>query len=129
MMTLKDKFIQFYTKNDNENIKKKIFIILNTINLLFFINTKLVVPITVLIFILYFSCSTILHKKKKKILLTWITFSLTTLLGEAIVINSTTNTLKYYNTDFLNVPIWLFSAYASMIMSIVLYMDFYDEFS
>ena len=121
-----DKIYYYYTKNDYENSKKKIFVLLNTLTLLFCINKNICVPLTLLLFVIYYKCSKLDPKEKKKIILTWITFSIMTLFGESLVILISNNALTYSNTTFFNVPFWLLTAYASMIMSIILNMEFYD---
>ena len=60
--------------------------------------------------------------------MTWITFSIFTILGESLIISNNTGTsIKYNNSDIYNVSSWLFSAYASMVLAITLIADYYND--
>ena len=59
-----DKLKQIMVKNNYENLIKLCFICINTINFLVFINTKYCVPITIILYIIYYNISK--TKKKKK---------------------------------------------------------------
>ena len=118
----------FYTKNNNDNIFKFIIIFLNTLNLFIFIDTPYCVPITISLILVYYYISKLDIKSKKKIIMTWITFSIFTILGESLIISNNTGTsLKYNNSDIYNVSSWLFSAYASMVLAITLIADYYND--
>jgi len=60
--------------------------------------------------------------------MTWLTFSMFTLLGESIIISNKNGiSLNYNNSDIYNVSSWLFSAYASMVLCVILIYDYYEE--
>ena len=121
-------FINFYTKNNFDNSLLLLIITLNSINLYFFINSKYCVPITIILFYFYYKTSKIEKKKKDQLLLTWLSFSLFSLFGESIIISNNTGiSLQYNNSDIYNVSSWLFSAYASMVLSILLMNNYYEE--
>lgn len=117
---------EFYRINNNENLFKLLFIIINSLFFLLLINTNFCVPITIILFLIYFLKSKISKEKKLIILLTWITFSICTILGESLTISVVKKSLKYMKTDFYNVPIWLFTAYGSMVMSVFFLEDFFN---
>ena len=121
-------FINFYSKDNFDNLLLLLIIFLNSINLYFFINSKYCVPITIILFYFYYKTSKIEKKKKDQLLLTWLSFSLFSLLGESIIISNNTGiSLQYNNSDIYNVSSWLFSAYASMVLSILLMNNYYAE--
>ena len=121
-------FINFYSKDNFDNLLLLLIIFLNSINLYFFINSKYCVPITIILFYFYYKTSKIKKKKKDQLLLTWLSFSLFSLLGESIIISNNTGiSLQYNNSDIYNVSSWLFSAYASMVLSILLMNNYYAE--
>ena len=121
-------FINFYSKDNFDNLLLLLIIFLNSINLYFFINSKYCVPITIILFYFYYKTSKIEKKKKDQLLLTWLSFSLFSLLGESIIISNNTGiSLQYNNSDIYNVSSWLFSAYASMVLSILLMNNYYGE--
>ena len=70
MKTCLKTIINFYKKNNYENILKLTVLFANTINLFFLIDTKYCLPITIFIFAIYFYKSTIKITEKKKIILT-----------------------------------------------------------
>lgn len=121
-------FINFYSKDNFDNLLLLLIIFLNSINLYFFINSKYCVPITIILFYFYYKTSKLKKKKKDQLLLTWLSFSLFSLLGESIIISNNTGiSLQYNNSDIYNVSSWLFSAYASMVLSILLMNNYYAE--
>ena len=121
-------FINFYSKDNFDNLLLLLIIFLNSINLYFFLNSKYCVPITIILFYFYYKTSKIEKKKKDQLLLTWLSFSLLSLLGESIIISNNTGiSLQYNNSDIYNVSSWLFSAYASMVLSILLMNNYYAE--
>tara|TARA_Y100000385_G_scaffold26638_1_gene25308 strand:+ start:244 stop:639 length:396 start_codon:yes stop_codon:yes gene_type:complete len=121
-------FINFYSKDNFDNLLLLLIIFLNSINLYFFINSKYCVPITIILFYFYYKTSKLKKKKKDQLLLTWLSFSLFSLLGESIIISNNTGiSLQYNNSDIYNVSSWLFSAYASMVLSILLMNNYYEE--
>jgi len=120
--------INFYKKNSYNNFIVANIIFLNTLNLYIFINSKYCVPITIILLGLYYYISKIKKKKKDKIIMTWLTFSMFTLLGESIIISNKNGiSLNYNNSDIYNVSSWLFSAYASMVLCVILIYDYYEE--
>ena len=121
-----DKIFLFLQIDNYENLKKNIFIILNTLILLLFIKNNYCVAVTILLFLIYLKSSSISKRKKKIIIYTWILFSLVTLFGESLVIVSSNNELSYKNPVILSTPLWLLTSYASMIMSVILYVDFFE---
>ena len=121
------KLIQFYTKNNYDNILKLSLLIINTIGLLYFIETSWCVPITILLLTIYLFKSKIQLQNKKTIVYTWIIFSLTTFIGESLVISSRDiPILKYKNPDINNVPLWLISAYLNMVISVIILYDYFN---
>lgn len=119
--------IYLFLQIDNyENLKKNIFITVNTLILLLFIKNNYCATITILLFMIYLKSSKLSKKKKKIIIYTWILFSIVTLLGESLVILSSNNELSYKNPVIFSTPLWLITSYASMIMSIILYVDFFE---
>jgi hypothetical protein len=121
------KLIQFYTKNNYDNILKLSLLIINTISLLYFIETSWCLPITILLLSIYLIKSKIELKNKKSLVYIWIIFSLTTLLGESLVISSRDiPILKYKNPDINNVPLWLISAYLNMVISVIILYDYFS---
>ena len=122
-----DKVLYFMKKNNYENLLKSIILTLNTLNILFLINSKWCIPLTVLLFYVYFKLSSLNKREKTKLFLTWLTFSILTLFGESIVIKlNKFSSLNYANTDLYNVPSWLFSAYANMVLYILFTNEYYD---
>lgn len=121
------KINNFYKKNDGDNMLKLAILILNTMNLFFFINTKWCIPNTLVLFGLYMKLSKISKRKKKIMILTWLTFSIFTFLGESFVILLNKSSLTYNNSDIFNVSSWLFSAYANMTMSVIFIDDYYNS--
>ena len=122
-----NKLIQFYTKNNYDNILKLSLLIINTISLLYFIETSWCVPITILLLTIYLIKSKIQLQNKKTIVYIWIIFSFTTLLGESLVISSRDiPILKYKNPDINNVPLWLISAYLNMVISVIILYDYFS---
>ena len=112
-----------------DNIDEPLIIILtlNTLNILFLINSKWCIPLTVLLFYVYFKLSSLNKREKTKLFLTWLTFSILTLFGESFVIKlNKFSSLNYANTDLYNVPSWLFSAYANMVLYILFTNEYYD---
>jgi len=122
-----DKVLYFMKKNNYENLLKSIILTLNTLNILFLINSKWCIPLTVLLFYVYFKLSSLNKREKTKLFLTWLTFSILTLFGESFVIKlNKFSSLNYANTDLYNVPSWLFSAYANMVLYILFTNEYYD---
>ena len=120
------KYLDFYKKDNYDNLIKLIVILLNTLNLFFLIESKYCVPITILLLLIYYKISKKNKLDKDTTILTWITFSIFTLLGESYIISTNSGTsLNYNNSDIYNVSSWLFSAYASMVLSIILIHDYY----
>ena len=121
------KLFHFYKKDNNDNLLKLGVITLNTINLFFFIDSPYCVPITLFLILLYVKISKLSYKRKKILVLSWLTFSIFTILGESIIISLRTDTsLNYKNSDIYNVSSWLFSAYASMCLAILYTYDYYE---
>ena len=108
-----------------ELLLKKIFIGLNTLNILYFTHEKYSPLITLLLFIIYYKVSNLSAKKKQNTIITWILFSLFTIIGESFFIQST-NALHYTNPELYNVPLWLFGAYANMVLSVFSISDFLE---
>ena len=122
-----DKVLYFMKKNNYENLLKSIILTLNTLNILFLINSKWCISLTVLLFYVYFKLSSLNKREKTKLFLTWLTFSILTLFGESFVIKlNKFSSLNYANTDLYNVPSWLFSAYANMVLYILFTNEYYD---
>lgn len=121
-----DKIFIFLQNDNYENLKKNIFITVNTLILLLFIKNNYCAAITILLFMIYLKISKLSKKKKKIIIYTWILFSIFTLLGESLVILSSNNELSYKHPVIFSTPLWLITSYASMIMSIILYVDFFE---
>ena len=113
-------FIDFYKKN-NETLLKLCLLGLNTLNLFCFIETKYCVPTSIILVLIYLNISNESVKERKKIIAVWIVFSLLTLIGESIVIslNSENPVLNYKNSDIINVPSWLISAYLNMVIFVI----------
>jgi hypothetical protein len=112
-----NKFKIFFSKK--ENILLTIIIILNTLNLVYVPQSGMVVLISILIWGSYLYLSNKTWDNKKQMILVYILFSTFGILGENLIINSLPNhRLNYHNTELLNVPIWLLSAYASMVSSV-----------
>ena len=123
-----ENIFKFYRKNNNDNILKLVVLFANTLNLFFLIDTPYCLPITILVFIIYFYTSKLKVKKKKIMALTWLTFSIFTILGESFIISTNTgSSLHYNNSDIHNVSSWLFSAYASMVLAVMFIKEYYDE--
>ena len=117
----------FYKKDGYDNLLKATIIALNTLNLFLFIESRYCVPISVCLLIIYYYFSKKKTRNKKILILTWITFSIFTILGESLIISSKTGiSLNYNNSDIYNVSSWLFSAYASMVMAILFISEYYD---
>lgn len=122
-----NKVLNFTKKNSYENLFKTVILSLNTLNILFLVNTKWCMPITIILFSIYFKFSKIDKREKTTMFLTWLTFSILTLFGESFVIQlNKFSSLNYANTDLYNVPSWLFSAYANMTLSILMTKEYYD---
>lgn len=116
--------MKVYLNNINqETILKTLFILLNTFNILYFTHATYNIWITLLLFAIYYKLSNLHVNKKQNIILTWILFSLFTITGESFFIYHT-NALHYTNTELYNVPIWLFGAYANMVLSVFGISDF-----
>ena len=118
--------LEFYKKNNYDNVLKLFIIFLNTINLFFFIGTSYCVPMTILLIFLYYKISKLPDKEKKITILTWLTFSIFTIFGESFIISlNSGSSLNYNNSDIYNVSSWLLSAYASMSLAIMFINDYY----
>ena len=121
------KFIQFYTKNNYDNTLKLILLIINTLSLIYFIETSWCIPITVILLSIYLFVSKKELKDKKSLVYTWIIFSLATILAESFIISyKVIPILKYKNPDINNVPLWLISAYLNMVISIIIVNDYFN---
>lgn len=122
-----NKVLNFTKKNSYENLFKTVILSLNTLNILFLVNTKWCMPVTIILFSIYFKFSKINKREKTTMFLTWLTFSILTLFGESFVIQlNKFSSLNYANTDLYNVPSWLFSAYANMTLSILMTKEYFD---
>ena len=121
------KFIQFYTKNNYDNTLKLILLIINTLSLIYFIETSWCIPITVILLSIYLFVSKKELKDKKSLVYTCIIFSLATILAESFIISYIViPILKYKNPDINNVPLWLISAYLNMVISIIIVNDYFN---
>ena len=98
------KYLDFYKKDNYDNLIKLIVILLNTLNLFFLIESKYCVPITILLLLIYYKISKKNKLDKDTTILTWITFSIFTLLGESLIISFNKDiSLNYNKTDLHNV--------------------------
>ena len=123
------KIKNFYNQNAGDNWLKLMVLILNTLNLFFMLNTNWCIPITIIIFALYFKLSKLPRKRKRKMIFIWMTFSLFTIFGESFVIMLNKSTIRYHDSDLFNVSSWLFSAYANMTLSILFLDEYYTVMS
>lgn len=124
MKVCKKKFLIFFKKNHYNNFLILVFLLLNSLNLFFNINSLYVLPITIILIVEYLHLSKIEYNKKKKFILIWLTFSILTFFGESIIIKFN-KSLKYNKNDIINVPLWLFSAYANMVYSILFLNNYF----
>ena len=130
MLTLKNVF-EYFSKNINnldikEYIIRMILLSLNNLNLYFFMGTKYCAINTLILYSIYLAISK--DKNKKYVFITWIIFSISTLLSESIIIETMKNSLYYYNADIYNVPSWLFTAYGSMVIGVYIINDVLKAF-
>lgn len=110
-----------------DNFLKFIINYLNIINFYFFIDSKVCILNTIILFLIYFFVSNQSLLYKIKIILIWITFSCFTIFGEAFIIHKTKGEqIKYNKADMYNVSSWLFTAYASMILAVILLNDYFN---
>tara|TARA_Y100000590_G_C15730967_1_gene1017004 strand:- start:242 stop:637 length:396 start_codon:yes stop_codon:yes gene_type:complete len=109
-----------------ETIIKIIFISLNALNLCFYINSNCVLN-TIILIILYLYISDTSNKEKLKLILIWLIFSITTFIGEAIIIYKTKGiNYAYKKPDIFNVNVWLLTPYSIMVFSIILLNDYFN---
>ena len=110
-----------------ENRLKFLTLLLNTINIFYNLDTVYCIPITTIIFGNYFYQTKVSVRDKKKFILTWLIFSIWTLIGESLIISfHNQSSISYNKADIYNVSSWLFSAYASMVLAIYYITDFSD---
>lgn len=105
----------------NEYVLRMILLTLNNLNLYLFMGTKYCAINTLILFVIYLAISK--DKNKKNLFLTWIIFSIFTLISESVIIKNINNSLYYYNADIYNVPSWLFTAYCSMVVGVYIIKD------
>jgi len=122
--SIAESIVEFY--KDKENVLKLVFVILNSINIVILTDTVYCVPISIVLLYLYFKLSSTDYKEKKALFLTIITFTLGTLFGEMVVI-TTKKALTYTKPDIYNVPSWLLPVYMTMVMNIILTVNFYKK--
>ena len=126
MSTVLDKILKLskntigYLSHRN-NILVILVVILNTLNILYNYKNYWVLFISILLLVVYLLLLKSPFKEKLVFIFIYLVFSITTLIGESIVISTTGGkALQYGITSFnTNVPIWLFSAYLNMVLAIL----------
>lgn len=92
-------------------------IILNTLNLLLFIDNTIILLNSIIILCVYFYLSG--RNDKKVLLLTLLHFSFYGVIFESLIIRHT-NVLKYKNPNkYVNIPLWLFPVYCSFALGAI----------
>ena len=110
-----------------ENMLKSIFISLNSLNLYFFMDKKKCIINTFILFTIYFYISDTNKNDKIKLFLIWLIFSILTISGESLIISKTKGKqIKYNKADVFNVNSWLFTAYGSMVFTVILLNDYFN---
>lgn len=130
MLIIKN-IIEYFSKNiSNSDLKeyiiRMVLLMLNNLNLYLFMGTNMCAINTLILYIIYLLISR--DKNKKYVFLTWIIFSISTLLSESIIIQTMQRSLYYYNADIYNVPSWLFTAYGSMVIGTYIINDMLKVF-
>ncbi len=118
------KILSYLTKKNS--ILVFILVIFNTLNILSNYKTNRVIIYTAMMAIVYLTLLDASVQDKIVLLFIFFVFSITTIIGESIVISTTKgNAIRYGVTSFnTNVPVWLFSAYFNMVVAILFLQKF-----
>lgn len=101
-------------------------IIINTLNIFLNHANPVVLPVTILLVVVYMRLYQAPLHDKGILLFVYLAFSILTLCGESVVIWFTQGKALRYGkpTAGGNVPVWLFSAYFNMVLTIYLLREY-----